>query len=249
MVKRHFSKMNTGPTAGLARALSKLGFCSRSQAWTLIKAGRVLVNGVAVRDAEKPVDLRRDQIRVDGQKVGAAAKVYLLLNKPRGLVTTVSDERGRETVFQCFADAPDLPRVFPVGRLDLASEGLLLFTNDTEWAARIADPESHLDKVYHVQVNCLADSALARRLEAGLADRGEFLAAKQASVLRLGGKNSWLELVLDEGKNRHIRRLLAALGVEVLRLLRVRVGSLELGDLPKGAFRHLTREEVERLSR
>ena len=233
---------------GLARALSKLGFCSRSQAWELVRAGRVRLNGLAVRDPERPVLLDRDRIEVDGQAVHAATKIYLMLNKPRGLVTTASDEKGRDTVFRCL-DGKGLPFVAPVGRLDQASEGLLLFTNDSAWAAHITDPATRLDKTYHVQVNCLADEPLAAQMMRGTSTAdGDRLAAKQAQVLRRGLKNSWLEVVLDEGRNRHIRRLLEALGVEVLRLVRVSIGPLALGDLPKGATRPLTPAEVRALA-
>ena len=240
-------RSSTGPKTGLARALSKLGLCSRSQGWVLIEAGRVRVNGRVVRDPETRVVPGRDRIEVDGRAVRAEAKVHLMLNKPRGLVTTASDEQGRETVFQCLTGMA-LPFVAPVGRLDKASEGLLLFTNDTAWAARIADPESHLNKTYHAQVDCLADEALARRLEKGVVADGELLSAGRAGVLRQGEKNSWLEIVLDEGKNRHIRRLLGALGISVLRLVRVAVGPLQLGALPKGQARRLTREEIASLA-
>ncbi len=244
--RRPPTRSATGARTGLARALSKLGFCSRSQAWKLIEAGRVRLNGRAVTDPEKPVDVPRDRIEVDGRDVRAEAKVYLMLNKPRGLVTTAADEQGRETVFQCLA-GQGLPFVAPVGRLDLASEGLLLFTNDTAWAARITDPETHLEKTYHVQVDCAADESLARRVVEGRAVDGEFLSAKRADILRRGGKNSWLEIVLDEGRNRHIRRLLAAFDIQVLRLVRVALGPLALGDLPKGGFRLLTGREISRL--
>lgn len=248
--KPHRAKV-IGPQAGgtgLARVLSKFGFCSRSQAWELIQTGRVRVNGAVVRDPERPTDWRGDRIEVDGQSVRPEAKVYLLLNKPRGLVTTAADEQGRATVFECLAGAA-LPFLAPVGRLDKASEGLLLFTNDTAWAAQITDPASRLDKTYHVQVACLADDALQRRLCDGVTAEGDFLAAKRVSVLRRGGKNSWLEVVLDEGKSRHLRRLLAALGVGVLRLVRVAIGPLPLGSLAKGAFQPLTRDEVRALAR
>lgn len=218
----------------LARALSKLGFCSRSQATVLIEAGRVRVNGVVRRAPASRVDVDRDQLEVDGQPVRGAAKVYVMLHKPRGLVTTASDEQGRKTVFDCLA-GEQLPFVAPVGRLDKASEGLLLFTNDTAWAAAIAAPESHVDKTYHVQIDCVADEALVRRIQAG--------AVKAVRLLRHGDKNSWLEIVLDEGKNRQIRRLLAELDVGVLRLLRVAIGPLALGALAKGAVRHLTEAE------
>jgi len=231
---------------GLARTLSKLGFCSRSQARNLILAGQVRVNGHAVRDPEKRVTPGRDRIEVGDQTVRAERKVYLMLNKPRGLVTTARDEKGRSTVFQCLANK-DFPFVSPVGRLDQASEGLLLFTNDTDWAARLTDPGSHIDKTYHVQVNCLSDEAFIERLKRGVTDENERLAAKHASVLRCGEKNSWLEIVLDEGRNRHIRRLLEVLGVEVLRLVRVSIGSLQLGNLAKGEVRSLTREEIAEL--
>ncbi len=228
---------------GLARALSKLGFCSRSRAWELIRAGRVRVNGRVCRDPEWRVDLKSDRFAVDEQAVGPEAKVYLMLNKPRGWVTTLSDEKGRRTVCECLA-GQGLPFVAPVGRLDMASEGLLLLTNDTRWAARLTDPAAHLDKLYHVQVDCVSDERLTSRIEAGVTAEGDFLAAKRARVLRQGTRTSWLEIVLDEGKNRQIRRLLAALGVKVLRLIRVAIGPLPLGDLPKGSFRRLTSGEL-----
>ena len=140
-----------------------------------------------------------------------------------------------------------MPYLAPVGRLDQASEGLLLFTNDSSWADRITAPSNHVEKLYHVQVACLPEEALLRRMEAGLKAEGDFLAAKRVRELRRGGRNCWLEVALDEGKNRHLRRLLAALGVDVLRLVRVSVGTLSLGNLAKGRFRHLTAPEVESL--
>jgi len=234
----------TSPQAevSLARALSKLGYCSRTQAQALIRAGRVQVNGAVQRAPSLRVDIRRDHITVDGQRVMAAAKVYLMLNKPRGLVTTAADERGRETVYRCLADS-SLPWVSPVGRLDKASEGLLLFTNDTQWAARILDLATHLDKTYHVQINCVADEHLLQQMRSGVVDAGETLRAKGVRLLRHGKRNSWLEIVLDEGKNRHIRRMLEAMDVSVLRLVRVSIGPLELGELKKGEYRHLTMAE------
>ncbi len=237
--------------AALARALSKLGFCSRNEAWKLIHAGRVRVNGAVCRDAEQRVSLDRDRLDVDGRSIEAGRKIHLMLNKPRGLVTTASDEKGRGTVFDCLKNAGHSgeSHLFAVGRLDKASEGLLLFTNDTAWAARITDPASRIEKTYHVQIDCVADDALLRRLTEGVREEGELLAAHRASLLRSGGKNSWLEIVLDEGRNRHIRRMLAALGINVLRLVRVSVGPLLLGSLAKGAVRELTAQEVDALAR
>jgi 23S rRNA pseudouridine2605 synthase len=232
---------------GLARALSKLGFCSRSRAAELIRAGRVRLNGATRRNPETPVHLDRDRIDVDGNSVEAGIYIYLVLNKPRGLVTTASDEKGRETIYSLLKK--NLPWVGPVGRLDKASEGLLLLTNDTEWAARISNPESHLDKTYHVQVRCASDEIPLGKLPMGVtADQG-LLRAKRARILRAGEKNTWLEIVLDEGKNRHIRRMFDALGIEVLRLVRVAVGPLALGPLPKGTFRTLTTAEKVALDR
>jgi 23S rRNA pseudouridine2605 synthase len=199
------------------------------------------LNGTICRNPEAPVRLQADRFEVDGTLVGAAQKIYLMMNKPRGLVTTADDEKGRETVYSL------LPKSFewvaPVGRLDKASEGLLLLTNDSAWGARIADPETHLDKSYHVQIDRVADEALLAALLRGVESDGERLAAKKASLLRSGEKNSWIEIVLDEGRNRQIRRMLEALGVEVLRLIRVAIGPLALGTLGKGEYRDLTREE------
>lgn len=204
------------------------------------------VNGRIRRDPETPVRLERDRIEVDGRKLAPQAKLYLMLNKPRGVVTTAADEKGRKTVYACLKDA--LSWVAPVGRLDKASEGLLLLSNDSEWAARVSAPETHLDKTYHVQVACVADDALIGRIIAGIkTEQGEPLRAKNARIVRMGEKNTWLELVLDEGKNRHIRRMLAAMGIEVLRLVRVAIGPLILGGLAKGASRPLAEAEKQAL--
>jgi len=235
---------------GLARALSKLGYCSRSQAAALIRAGRVRLNGNVRRDPESPVRVERDRIVVDGGAVASQAKIYLTMNKPRGLVTTASDEKGRETVCSILKAADSLPWVAPVGRLDRASEGLLLLTNDSEWGARIAAPESHIEKTYHVQIGSVAGEKVAAALASGMRTKGgEFMRAVRASPLRAGEKNCWLEITLDEGKNRQIRRMLESLGVEVLRLIRVAIGPLQLGKLQKGAYRHLSAEEKLALDR
>lgn len=242
------ARVPTSRRIGLARALSKLGYCSRSQAFTLIREGRVALNGRIRHDPETPVHLEQDRLSVSGRTVIAAAPVYLMLNKPRGVVTTACDERGRKTVYEHMGAA--VPWVAPVGRLDKASEGLLLLTNDSEWSARILAPETHLDKTYHVQVATVADERLLDAMHRGVADSsGDVLRVKAVRILRGGERNTWLEVVLDEGKNRHIRRLLAALGVEVLRLVRVAIGPLALGDLAKGSARVLTVAEKQLLDR
>lgn len=234
------------PRHGLARVLSKLGVCSRSQAEHAVREGRVSVDGSVVRDPERPVDAGRQRIVLDGTPVVAAKRIYLLLNKPRGIVVSAADERGRGTVYDLLKDA-GLPWLGPVGRLDKASEGLLLLSNDSVWAARLTEPRHHVDKTYHVQVDRIPDDALLARLAEGVAEQGERLYAKRVSLLRSGEKNAWLEIVLDEGRNRHIRRLLAAHDIDVLRLIRVAVGPLPLGELAKGAWRHLDAAEVQAL--
>jgi 23S rRNA pseudouridine2605 synthase len=231
---------------GLARAISKMGYCSRSRAEDAIRAGRVRVNGAVRRNVEAPVHLGRDRVEVDGFEIKKAEKIYLILNKPRGVVTTASDERGRVTIYsllQKYKDGP-LHWVAPVGRLDKASEGLLLVTNDSEWAAKITAPETHVDKTYHVQIAELATPAMIERLEHGFTVKdGEFLRVKSASLIRSGERNCWVEIVLGEGRNRHIRRMFETIGVDVLRLIRVAIGALKLGDLPKGEVRALSGQE------
>lgn len=227
--------------------ISKLGWCSRSDAEARIRAGLVTVDGRVVLDPARATDPTRERIRIGGAELQAPVRRYLMLNKPRGLVTSARDEQGHDTVYSCL-DGAGLPWLAPVGRLDRASEGLLLMCNDPEWAARITDPASGPDKTYHVQVDRVPDDALARALEAGVVDGGELLRAKSARVLRAGARHGWLEVVLDEGRNRHIRRLLQGLDAGVLRLVRVAIGPLRLGTLAKGGWRALTDAEADSLA-
>ena len=234
------------PRHGLARVLSKAGLCSRTEAARWIADGRVTVDGRTINSPEFPIVDGRHVVRVDGQPLGSARRIHIMLNKPRGLVTTAQDERGRDTVYRCF-DGAGLPWLAPVGRLDKASEGLLLFSNDPEWAARLTDPETGPDKTYHVQIDVIPDEAQLAALRAGVEDDGEFLRARTVRLLRSGEKTAWLEVVLEEGRNRHIRRLLAAFQIDVLRLVRVGIGDLALGTLGKGAWRELQPHELELL--
>ncbi|HEY8587907.1 MAG TPA: pseudouridine synthase [Rhodanobacter sp.] len=234
------------PRHGLARVLSKLGVCSRSQAEQWVRAGRVSVDGRVVRDPYHPILIERQQVAVDGQPVKRADSFYVAFNKPRGIVVSASDEHGRATVYTALA-AAGLPWLGPVGRLDKASEGLLLLTNDTTWAAAITEPATHLDKTYHVQVAGQPSAAVLDAMLTGIDDAGDRLKVRRVTLLRAGEKNAWLEVVLDEGRNRHIRRLLAALGFDVLRLIRVAIGPLALGDLAKGQWRQLNADEVAAL--
>ena len=198
-----------------------------------------------MRDPEHPTDLQAALIDVAGSAQATSPR-YVMLNKPRGLVTTARDEHGRDTVYRCF-EGSGLGWLAPVGRLDKASEGLLLFTNDPQWGAVITDPATGPDKAYHVQVDRVPDADALQALVDGIDCDGETLSTKSVALLRSGGKTAWLEIVLDEGRNRQIRRLLAARDIAVLRLVRVAIGSLQLGQLAKGQWRELTADEVAAL--
>jgi 23S rRNA pseudouridine2605 synthase len=229
--------------------MSKFGICSRTQASDFIRAGRVRVDGRMVRDPGMPVDAQNAVVTLDDSTICTVEKVYIALNKPRGYVTTASDERNRATVYDLLREKGfhDDRWIAPVGRLDKASEGLLLLTNDTAWSARLMDPASHMEKTYHVQIDLIPDAALLARLRDGVDVEGNTMHFKSVSELRRGDKNAWLGIVLDEGRNRQIRRMLAACDTGVLRLIRVAIGPLPLGALAKGAWRELTRVEIEGL--
>lgn len=237
------SLSSPGPRFGLARVLSKRGVCSRSVASQWVAAGRVTINGRVERNPEFPVREGIDQVELDGRPLAAPQRACLMLNKPRGLLTTTQDEQGRDTVYRCL-NTEELPWMAPVGRLDKASEGLLLFSNDPAWAARLCSPQEGPDKTYAVQVRGLCELNHMQRMRDGVVDGGERLAVKQVDMMRRGEKNSWLRVVLDEGRNRQIRRILAALDLPVMRLIRIAIGGLELGELGKGEWRWLTEDEI-----
>ena len=237
---------DSGARFGLARILSKRGVCSRSVAAQWVAAGRVSVNGRVERNPEHPVREAVDRVELDGQVLEAPKRCCLMLNKPRGLVTTASDEQGRDTVYRCF-DGHGLPWLAPVGRLDKASEGLLLFSNDPAWAARLCSPQEGPLKTYAVQVRGLCGDAQLSQLRAGVVEGGERLAAKAIDLMRQGEKNSWLQVVLDEGRNRQIRRMLSTLNLPVIRLIRIAIGDLQLGELGKGEWRWLSESETASL--
>lgn len=234
-------------TASLCRALSKMGYCSRTEAERLVADGKVCVNGAVKTNPSVRVDMKRDRISVDGITVAASKKEYLIFNKPRGCITTAHDPEGRKTIYDILP--PSHRALRAVGRLDQASEGLLLLTSDTAWADAVTDPETHLDKVYHVQIDSLADDAMFDEMKKGVQSYGDILKAKGVSVLRSGEKNCWLEITLDEGKSRHIRRMMKALHREVMRLVRVSIGPLSLGELAKGECRALTADELDLLKK
>jgi len=225
----------------LERALSKLGFASRAEARALIVAGRVTVDGRRATDPARRLTPERVTIAIDGAAPAAAAPLTILLHKPRGYVTTRSDPEGRKTVFDLLTDLD--ARVMPVGRLDLATSGLLLLTNDTQFGNWLTDPESGVRRVYLVTVEGRVNADTIGQLERGVTSKGERLAADTAVLRKASARESHLTITLTEGKNREIRRLLAAAGHEVTRLRRVQVGGLGLGTLAPGKWRPLSPEE------
>jgi pseudouridine synthase len=232
----------------LHRALAKLGWGSRTQAWAWICVGEVCVDGQVVTDPLTWVDLDRQRITRGGQDAVHAPPVTLALHKPRGIVTTRSDERGRPTVYDLLP--PDLPWVFPVGRLDADSEGLLIFTNDARLAVRLTEPEHRVPKTYHVRVRGVPAAVDLERLRHGveLAD-GRTRPAHVRHLEERSDGTTVVEMVLTEGRNRQIRRMWATLGYRVRRLVRVAIGSFQLDDLPAGSNRILSTEEIAMLAR
>jgi len=230
----------------LQKLLSAAGVCSRRAAETYITAGRVAVNGQVAHLGDK-ADLDRDRVTVDGRPISAPREtLWLMLNKPRGYVTTLSDERGRRTAAQLVAGCG--VRVWPVGRLDLDSEGLLLFTNDGEGTDLLLHPRHQVDKEYHVTV----EGDLGRGLPVLTGPMeldGYRLAPAQVALLRRTEGGGVLSVTIHEGRNRQIRRMCELAGLKVKRLRRVREGALSLGDLPPGKWRRLTEEEVAALLR
>ncbi len=240
--------MSSGPVS-LARALSKLGVCSRREAVRWIEAGRVQLDGKVVHTPDRRVDLRWARIDVDGQRVREEDKKRLvgILNKPEGYITTRVDDAGRPTIYDLLGDLGDY--AFPVGRLDRDTSGMLVITNDNQLGNRLTDPEQHVPKTYHAQVRGLPAPEVLQVLREGvLLDDG--MVTQPARVRSLGGArggSAWIEITLTEGKNRQVRRMCAAVGHEVEELVRVRIGTLDLGDLAPGEWRRLVDDEIKKL--
>jgi 23S rRNA pseudouridine2605 synthase len=226
----------------LERALSKLGLASRSQARELIRAARVTVDGTIETDPLREVIPERVRIEIDGRPAVRPASLTVLLHKPRGVVTTRSDPEGRPTVYGCLEGLD--AHVVPIGRLDAATSGLLLLTNDTRFADWVTDPRNEVPRVYLATVRGELSDETARRLEEGIEDSGERLAAQSVHIRKRSRRETHLVLELTEGKNREIRRMLAAAGHEVTRLKRVSFGGLELGKLEPGKLRLISDEEL-----
>ena len=229
----------------LQKLIAAAGLCSRRRAEEWLEAGRVTVNGRAARVGDK-ADPERDDVRLDGTPLQRQARsVCILLNKPRGYVTTLSDERGRPTVAELVRGVPE--RVYPVGRLDMDSEGLLLLTNDGALTQRLLHPSFRIDKTYEVDVSGFQPDSAAV-LSAVRELDGEPVSPAQVTVLSRSGERARLSVVIHEGKNRQIRRMCAQCGLTVRRLRRVQEHTLSLGSLPPGKWRYLTREELDALS-
>lgn len=239
------SKLKPGQVP-LERALSKLGLASRGVAREWIQAGRVRVNGEIRKHPLFAVNPERARIEIDGQAVAVAAPRTFLLHKPRGVVTTRVDEKGRPTVFSLLPSEPGL-HLHAVGRLDWATSGLLILTNDTRLSSWLTDPENEVPRVYLVSVRGEVKPETLDRIKAGVKVEGELLQADRATLRKSSGRESHLTLELSQGKNREIRRMLAELGHEVTKLKRVAYGGLELGELAPGEFRELSSEELERV--
>ena len=228
----------------LQKILSARGVASRRKAEEMITAGRVAVNGLpAVLGDTADVDV--DIITVDGRPLPSPQKpVYIMLHKPRGFVTTLSDEKGRRNAAELVADCG--VRVYSVGRLDMDSEGLLLFTNDGDVANRLMHPKHEVTKTYHVTVKDYSDEKLENLKQPVTLD-GYTIRKPDVCLLHLDGDKAWLEVVIHEGRNRQVRRMCAMAGMAVVRLVRVAEGALKLGNLQRGTWRYLTEEEIAEL--
>jgi len=239
-------KLKSKTVMTLDRVLSRYGLASRTAARAAILAGRLKVNGRIVRDPEAWVEPRRDAIQFDGNRLKPARKVYLLFYKPKGVITSHGDPAGRKTVYEYLGEVGRW--LFPVGRLDKDTSGLLLVTNDTEFADFVTSPESSVSKTYLVKTSGLLGDEVIAQLSAGVEmKRGDRAEPVMVRRVEDRGKYTWLEVVLTEGKNREVRRMIEAVGFKVLKLVRTHIGPLALAGLEVGKWRELTSAEVSRL--
>jgi pseudouridine synthase len=246
---RHGARVNREtrkrPLKTLERVLSKAGLGSRVEARSWVHAGRVTINGKVTRNPDQWVDMERDRVRFDDRPLVARERVYVLLYKPTGYLTTYKDPDGRPTVYELVADVGTF--LSPVGRLDLNTSGLLLMTNDNRFAERVTNPDSHVPKTYLVKASTLLTDIQLEQLRRGieLADGP----TRPATVRRLrdSAKYTHFEITLTEGRNRQVRRMVEALGAKVLKLVRVKVGPIGIDTLPIGKWRLLTPAEVKAL--
>lgn len=229
----------------LQKVLSEYGIMSRRACEDMISQGRILVNGKIAVPGEK-IDPDSDKISIDGKEIylSPPKRAYIMLNKPRGYITSVKDDRGRRTVMDLVKGCPE--RIFPVGRLDFDSEGLLLFTNDGDFTNKLIHPSSNKDKIYLVQVSDYYPDACDRLSEPMEID-GYKISPATVSLVSRDGKRAELEIIIHEGRNRQIRKMCMKCGLKVLKLRRIAIGALKLGNLEPGKWRYLTEEEVSML--
>jgi len=231
------------PRATLDRVLSKAGIASRTTTRDWIQRGLVKVNGRVIRDPDFWVESAKDVVHVDGRRVRDEKRLYILLNKPTGVVTSFGDNRNRPTVYDYLKTIDRW--VFPVGRLDMDTSGLLILTNDTEFGEKLLQPDSKVPKTYYGKVAGVVTADEFFQLAYGLdIGRGEKSGPAIAREIRATDKHTWFELTITEGQNRQVRRMFEAIGHPVLKLVRIRIGGLELGDLPVGKFRILSSKEA-----
>jgi 23S rRNA pseudouridine2605 synthase len=240
--------MATKAAMMLDRVLSRFGIASRTASLELIRAGRLNVNGKVERDPERWVWPERDVVHLDGERLRPLPRTYLLLYKPKGVITSHGDPDGRKTIYDLLGASGRW--VAPVGRLDKDTSGLLLLTNDTEFGHAVMSPGSHVPKTYMVKLNALMNDELIAQLARGVEmKRGDWAQPKSVRRLEDRGKYTWLEIVLTEGKNREVRRMIEAVGFKALKLVRTRIGPLTLEGLEVGKWRPLTRREINALQR
>lgn len=235
------------PLKTLERVISKAGLGSRTDARSWIHAGKVQVNGRVVQNPDHWVDMERDKIRFDDKPLSRQARVYILLYKPTGYITTYKDPEGRPTVYDLLRDLDMF--VVPVGRLDLDTSGLLILTNDTQFAERIMNPDFHVPKTYLVKASALLTDEQLQQLRDGVELSDGPTRRAQVTRVRDSGKYTHFEITLTEGRNRQVRRMVEAVGARVLKLVRVKIGAITIGDLPIGKWRLLTRQELSALRR
>jgi 23S rRNA pseudouridine2605 synthase len=235
------------PLKTLERVLSKAGLGSRTEARKWIGAGRVKVNGKLIQTPDHWVDLARDKVTLDDHLVTASEKIYLLLYKPTGYITTFKDPEGRPTVYDLIQDAGRW--VVPVGRLDQDTSGLLLLTSDTRFAERVTNPDYKVPKTYLVKASTLLNEQQLQQLRDGVQLSDGPTQPARVKRVRDSAKYSFIEITLQEGRNRQVRRMLEAIESKVLKLVRTEIGSLRIGDLPIGSYRELTPAEVALLAK
>jgi len=229
----------------LDRVISKAGLGSRTEARSWIGAGRVRVNGRIVQTPDHWVDVERDRVTLDGKPVRGGEKIYLVLYKPKGYITTYKDPAGRPTVYDLIEDLGQF--VVPVGRLDQDTTGLLLMTNDTQFAERVTNPEFKIPKTYLVKVSTRLSDAQLESLREGVELSDGITQPAEVRRVRDSGKYSFIELTIREGRNRQVRRMIEAVGSKVLKLVRIAIGPLRIEDLEIGKYRKLSSAEVKRL--